>query len=144
MIKLARSNDEISIETLEEAVQHPDCGADLIFVGRVRGVYKGQIVQYLDYESYEKMALACMIDIAAAAREQFDAHVAMVHRIGRVYPNQISVVIAVSTPHRAASYDASRFVLEALKRDVPIWKLEVTDEGQFWKQNHNPSSQHAT
>jgi len=139
MIALAHSNDEISIEVLEEAVQHPDCGADLIFVGRVRGVYKGQSVQYLEYEAYEKMAIACMRKIAIEAKEQFHARVAMVHRIGRVYPNQISVVIAVSTPHRAASYDASRFVLEALKRDVPVWKLEVTDEGRFWKQNHKPS-----
>lgn len=139
MIALAHSNDEISIEALEEAVQHPDCGADLIFVGRVRGVYKGQNVQCLEYEAYEKMAIACMRKIAAEAKEKFRARVAMVHRIGRVYPNQISVVIAVSTPHRAASYDASRFVLEALKRDVPVWKLEVTDEGRFWKQNHKPS-----
>lgn len=65
---------------------------------------------------------------------------AIVHRIGKVLPNEISVVIAVATPHRAASYEASRFVLEALKRDVPIWKREITDEGAFWKQNIKPSS----
>ena len=144
MITLAHSKDEISIEALEDAVQHPDCGADLIFVGRVRGVYKGQIVQHLEYEAYEKMAIVCMEKIAAEAKEQFHAHVAMVHRIGRVYPNQISVVIAVSTPHRAASYDASRFVLESLKCDVPIWKLEVTDEGRFWKQNHKSTQSQDT
>ena len=138
MIALAY-NDDISIETLENAVQHPDCGADLLFVGRVRGVYKGQIVQYLDYEAYDKMAIAAMQQIADQAKAEFDARVAIVHRVGRVYPNQISVVIAVSTPHRAASYDASRFVLESLKQDVPIWKLEVTEQGQAWKQNHKPS-----
>ena len=74
-------NDEISIEALEEAVQHPDCGADLIFVGRVRGVYKGQNVQCLEYEAYEKMAIACMRKIAAEAKEKFRARVAMVRAI---------------------------------------------------------------
>ena len=82
-----------------------------------------------------------MQEIASKAMEQFQARVAIVHRVGRVMPTEISVVIAVATPHRGASYDASRFVLEALKRDVPIWKREITDGGAFWKQNIKPTSQ---
>ena len=132
---------DISIEDVEAAVAHPDCGADLLFVGRVRGVYKGQTVRHLEYEAYPKMAILRMQEIAKEAMEQFQARVAIVHRVGTVLPNEISVVIAVATPHRGASYDASRFVLEALKRDVPIWKREITDEGAFWKQNVKPSPQ---
>ena len=138
---IALSDGDISIEDVESAVAHPDCGADLLFVGRVRGVYKGQTVQHLEYEAYPKMAILRMQEIASEALLQFQARVAIVHRVGKVLPNEISVVIAVATPHRAASYDASRFVLEALKRDVPIWKREITDEGAFWKQNIKPSSQ---
>ena len=138
---IALSDGDISIEEVETAVSHPDCGADLIFVGRVRGVYKGQTVRHLEYEAYPQMAIRRMQEIANEAMEQFQARVAIVHRVGRVLPNEISVVIAVATPHRGASYDASRFVLEALKRDVPIWKREITDEGAFWKQNIKPTSQ---
>ena len=138
---IALSNGDISIEELEKAVAHPDCGADLLFVGRVRGMYKGQTVQHLEYEAYPKMAVLRMQEIASEAMEQFQARVAIVHRVGRVMPNEISVVIAVATPHRGASYDASRFVLEALKREVPIWKRDITDEGAFWKQNIKPTSQ---
>lgn len=138
---IALSDGEISIEDVENAVAHPDCGADLLFVGRVRGVYKGQTVQHLEYEAYPKMAVLRMQEIASEAMEKFQARVAIVHRIGKVLPNEISVVIAVATPHRGASYDASRFVLEALKRNVPIWKREITDEGAFWKQNIKPTPQ---
>ncbi len=130
------SKESISIEEVERAVAHPDCGADLVFVGRVRGIYKGQTVLRLEYEAYEKMAVRCMQQIADDAQSQFQARVAIVHRVGVVMPNEVSVVIAVSTPHRAASYDASRFVLEALKKDVPIWKREITDAGAFWKHNN--------
>ena len=137
---LALSAGDISIEEVESAVAHPDCGADLLFIGRVRGVYKGQRVHYLEYEAYTAMAIRRMEEIAQEAKEQFGARVAIVHRIGKVLPNEVSVVIAVSTPHRGASYDASRYVLEALKRDVPIWKREITDEGAFWKQNIKPQS----
>ena len=133
------SEGKISIEEVERAVAHPDCGADLLFVGRVRGVYKEQTVHCLEYEAYAKMAIRRMEEIAQDAKEQFKARVAIVHRIGKVFPNEISVVIAVATPHRGASYDASRFVLEALKRNVPIWKREITESGAQWKQNIKPS-----
>ena len=132
---IALSSESISIETVEQSVQHPDCGADLLFVGRVRGLYKGQQVQYLEYEAYTEMTLACMQSIVLQAQQAWDARVSIVHRIGTVYPTEISIVIAVATPHRAASYQASQFVLEALKRDVPIWKREVTENGAAWKNN---------
>lgn len=137
---IALSEGAISIEAVENAVAHPDCGADLLFVGRVRGVYKGQTVHHLEYEAYPAMAIRRMEAIAKEAKDQFGARVAIVHRVGQVLPNEISVVIAVATPHRGASYDASRYVLEALKRDVPIWKREITDQGAFWKQNIKPQS----
>lgn len=69
---IALSDNEVSIEAVESAVAHPDCGADLLFVGRVRGVYKGQQVHHLEYEAYPEMAIRRMTEIAAQAFVQFE------------------------------------------------------------------------
>ena len=79
-------------------------------------------------------------EIAQEAKTQWGAEVAIVHRIGVVLPEAVSVVIAVATPHRAAAYEANRFVLEALKQRVPIWKKEVTPNGASWKENQSPKA----
>lgn len=135
---ISLSHGDISVEAVEASVRTPACGASLVFVGRVRGEYRGQPVLRLEYEAYEKMAISSMEQIAAEAKGTWNAEVAIVHRLGVVLPEEISVVIAVATPHRGASYEANRFVLEALKQRVPIWKKEVTPDGASWKENHSP------
>lgn len=137
---IALSRGDISVETVEASVRTPSCGASLVFVGRVRGEYRGQAVLRLEYEAYDEMAISSMQQIATEAKANWNAEVAIVHRLGVVLPEEISVVIAVATPHRAASYEANRFVLEALKQRVPIWKKEVTPDGAVWKENHSPKS----
>ena len=138
MIQL--TTEAIQIEPIEASVRTASCGASLVFVGRVRGEYHGQSVLRLEYEAYEEMALSSMREIAQEAKTQWGAEVAIVHRIGVVLPEAVSVVIAVATPHRAAAYEANRFVLEALKQRVPIWKKEVTPNGASWKENQSPKA----
>lgn len=133
MIELVRHS--IDVAGVELSVQDDTCGASLVFVGRVRGMYKGAEVLFLEYEAYEEMALQCMQKIANVVKERWNGNVAIVHRLGTVYPNQVSVVISVTTPHRAACYEANRYVLEALKQEVPIWKKEITPQGGIWKGN---------
>ncbi len=133
MIQLVRN--QIDVSEVEQSIKDPSCGASLVFVGRVRSVYKGATVLRLEYEAFEEMALVCMQTIADTVKEKWSGNVAIVHRLGSVLPNEISVVISVCTPHRAACYEANRYVLEALKQDVPIWKKEITPVGGFWKGN---------
>ena len=136
MIELSKG--PIAVGIVETSIRTSTCGASLVFVGRVRDSYRGQSVLRLEYEAYEEMAISSMQEIAAEANEQWNAEVAIVHRVGVVLPEEISVVIAVATPHRAAAYEANRFVLEALKQRVPIWKKEVTPAGSAWKENQSP------
>ena len=133
MISLVR--DSIEVAEVEQSVQDDSCGASLVFVGRVRGMYKGLEVIHLEYEAYEEMALECMRTIAQEVKNRWKGNAAIVHRLGTVYPGEVSVVISVSTPHRAACYEANSYVLEALKQEVPIWKKEITPEGGTWKGN---------
>ncbi|WP_271752779.1 molybdenum cofactor biosynthesis protein [Cohnella sp. JJ-181] len=115
-------------------VHHPDHGAALLFAGTTRELTAGQRTVTLEYEAYEPMALSALRRIG----EEIDARwpgtlCAIHHRIGPVGVGETSVLIAVSSPHRAAGYDASRYAIERLKQTVPIWKREVYEDGSEWK-----------
>src|SRR3979490_3200881 len=101
-------------------VRAPEDGAIVTFDGFVRNQSHNRPTLYLDYEAYESMALAKMREIGAQLHEKYRIHrVAMIHRLGRVEIGQTSVFIAVSAPHRAASFDACRLAIDTLKRTVP-------------------------
>jgi len=108
-------------------------GAAVIFDGFVRNNFKGQRTLYLEYEAYEPMAYTKLREIAAQIRTQFSIHrVAIVHRLGRLEIGETSVFIAVTSPHRAAAFDACRYAIDTLKRSVPIWKKEFFAGGAVW------------
>ncbi|MGA8035261.1 MAG: molybdenum cofactor biosynthesis protein MoaE [Candidatus Acidiferrales bacterium] len=108
-------------------------GALVTFDGFVRDNFKGQKTEYLEYEGYEAMALGQMREIAETARRKLSIHqVGIVHRLGRVEIGETSVWIGVSAPHRAAAFDACRFVIDAVKTTVPIWKKEFFVGGAVW------------
>jgi len=108
-------------------------GAVSLFLGTVRNVTAGRRVLFLEYEAYAVMAEREMERIAEEAIARLGAtRVAMVHRIGRVEIGETSVAIAVSAPHRVAAMDACRFVIDALKASVPIWKREHFVGGAVW------------
>ena len=108
-------------------------GAALVFEGVVRNQTRGRKTLYLDYEAYEEMALAQMESLAVQAVQQFQIRdVAIVHRLGRLEIGETSVLIAVASAHRAAAFDACRWLIDTLKRTVPIWKKEYFADGAVW------------
>jgi molybdopterin converting factor subunit 1 len=108
-------------------------GAALVFEGVVRNQTRGRKSLYLDYEAYEEMALEQMESLAAQALQQFQIRdVAIVHRLGRLAIGETSVLIAVASAHRAAAFDACRWLIDTLKRTVPIWKKEYFEDGAVW------------
>ena len=119
---------------LIRAVSNPGNGAVLLFLGAVRQVNDGRDVSGIDYAAYEAMAQRELEAIVAEASAKFDAaDVAVLHRLGELEVEDVSVAIAVGHAHRDAAYAASRFVIEELKRRVPIWKREhYTDGTREW------------
>ena len=108
-------------------------GAVLVFEGIVRNQTRGRKTLYLDYEAYQDMALKELETLAAKAMEQFKIRdVAIVHRLGHLEIGEISVLIAVASAHRAAAFEACRWLIDTLKRTVPIWKKEYFVDGAVW------------
>ena len=112
------------------AVSKPANGAVLLFLGAVRQVNDGRGVTGIDYEAYESMAQRELEAIVSEASARFaTADIAVQHRLGELGVEDVSVAIAVAHAHRDEAYRASRFVIEELKRRVPIWKLELYADG---------------
>jgi molybdopterin converting factor subunit 1 len=108
-------------------------GAAVVFEGVVRNQTRGRKTIYLDYEAYEEMALQNMEGLAEQALKQFPIReVAVVHRLGRLGIGETSVVIVVASAHRAAAFDACRWLIDTLKRTIPIWKKEHFEDGAVW------------
>ncbi|MDI4644793.1 molybdenum cofactor biosynthesis protein [Cohnella hashimotonis] len=124
----------LSTDDVLSLVHHPDHGAALLFAGTTRGLTGDQRTVTLDYEAYEPMALAALRQIGDEIGERWPGTLCAIHhRIGSVGIGETSVLIAVSSPHRAAAYEASRYAIERLKQTVPIWKREVYEDGSEWK-----------
>ncbi len=108
-------------------------GAVVVFDGTVRNQSRGRKTLYLDYEAYEEMAARQMSLLAREARGRFGVrHVTMVHRLGRLYVGETSVLIVVASAHRAQAFDACRWLIDTLKKTVPIWKKETFEDGAVW------------
>jgi molybdopterin synthase catalytic subunit len=116
-----------------DQVKAPADGAVVVFDGIVRNNSRGRETLYLVYEAYEEMALAQMRDICAQMRAKFAIdRILMLHRLGRLEIGETSVLIAVSSAHRAAAFDACRYAIDTFKRIVPIWKKEHFRDGAVW------------
>lgn len=124
----------IDVAALERSVRSSGRGAVVTFVGTARDTSDdGRTVVELDYEVYAEMAEAVLVEIAQEATDRFGAEVAVVHRHGVVPIGEAAVAIATAAPHRAEAYDASRYVIEAIKDRLPIWKRERFADGSEWK-----------
>ncbi len=125
--------EPIHTERMLSQLKRGEDGAALVFEGIVRTQTRGRKTLYLDYEAYEEMALAQMESLAKEALRQFKIRdVALVHRLGRLEIGETSVLIAVASAHRAAAFDACRWLIDTLKRVVPIWKKEYFEDGAVW------------
>jgi molybdopterin converting factor subunit 1 len=123
----------IDTAAIANALKRPEDGATAIFEGIVRNNTRGRQTLYLDYESYEAMALKKMEELALQALADFKIRdLALVHRLGRLEIGETSVLIVVASAHRGPAFDACRWLIDTLKRTVPIWKKEYFIDGAVW------------
>lgn len=136
---IALSDGPIDPRAVEAAVVRDAAGAVCTFHGVTRDHNLGRQVGHLEYEAYPEMAVPAMERIAATIAERWpETRVALVHRTGRVDIGQASVIIAVSSPHRAAAFEACRYAIDTLKTSVPVWKKEVWQDGSAWIEGTAP------
>ena len=127
------TREPIKTQQIIESLKRGEDGAALVFEGIVRNQTRGRKTLYLDYEAYEEMALQQMEALVAEALGRFQIRdVAIVHRLGRLQIGETSVLIAVASAHRAAAFEACRWLIDTLKRKVPIWKKEYFEDGAVW------------
>lgn len=132
----------IRASEVAEQVKAPADGAVVVFEGIVRNHSRGKETLYLIYEAYENMALAKMREICVEMRRLYQIdRILMLHRLGRLEIGDTSILIAVSSAHRAAAFDASRFAIDTFKRTVPIWKQEYFRDGAVWADGEFPVAQ---
>jgi molybdopterin synthase catalytic subunit len=130
---VALTRERIDRDALVAKLKQPSDGAVVVFDGIVRDNTRGRKTLYLDYEAYEEMALPEMRKLAREAGERFAIdRVGIVHRLGRLQIGESSIVIVVTSAHRAAAFDACRWLIDTLKRTVPIWKKEHFVDGAVW------------
>ena len=136
------THEPIDYHALTESVRSPHCGAVALFLGPVRDLTGEQVTVFLDYEAYAPMAEKKLAEIEADVRKRWPVEgVAMVHRLGRLAVGDVSVAVAVSSPHRGDSFEACRYAIDTLKELVPIWKRENAPDGSgdWVHQNANVS-----
>jgi len=127
------TREAIDADRIVAAAKDGEDGAVVVFDGIVRNHSRERKTLYLDYEAYEEMALKQLDELARQARDRFGVrHVTLVHRLGRVEIGETSVLIVVSSAHRAQAFDACRWLIDTLKLTVPIWKKETFADGAVW------------
>ncbi len=125
--------DAQAVEARIAAARRASDGALVVFDGMVRDNTRGRQTLHLDYEAYEEMAAKQLQALAAEARSRFGVrHVTIVHRLGRLEIGETSVLIVVASAHRAQAFEACRWVIDTLKKTVPIWKKETFADGEVW------------
>ncbi len=128
------THEPLSETAVSAAVANTEAGGVVVFSGVVRNETGGRRVKFLEYEAHAPMAEAKMRKIGRSVRARWPGvkAVAMVHRVGRLEIGEASVIIAVSSAHRAEAFEACRFAIDRLKETVPIWKKEYFEDGEVW------------
>ncbi len=127
---IALTHAPIDFSALTQAVRSNQAGAVVLFLGTVREMTQGRQTVALDYEGYPAMAEAKMAELEAEARRRWPViEVQIVHRLGHLELGDVSVALAVSTPHRHQAFDAGRWLIDTLKEVVPVWKKENWADG---------------
>ncbi|WP_298265815.1 molybdenum cofactor biosynthesis protein MoaE [uncultured Lutibacter sp.] len=127
----------LNLQDCYNFVQDASCGGIALFVGTVRNTTKNKEVTLLDFSGYEPMAVKEMQKIANQALEKFSIHkIAIHHAVGELKIGDIPVIIAVSSAHRKAAFEACEFAINTLKETVPIWKKEHFEDGEVWVNAH--------
>src|SRR6185312_14726787 len=125
--------EPIDSRSIADRLKSGEDGAVSVFDGIVRNHTRSRRTLFLVYEAYEEMALKQMEELATEAKQRFAVReVAIVHRLGKLEIGETSVLIAVAAAHRAAAMDACRWLIDTLKKTVPIWKKEHFVDGAVW------------
>ena len=131
MIKLTEK--AIDVQKVIDSASSLGAGAVNVFIGTVRNNANGKNVVWLEYEAYETMAIAEIKKIIDEASHRWPLlGWAVSHRIGTLKPGEVSVVVAVASPHRKESFEACQYIIDTLKEKAPIWKKEVFEDGEEW------------
>lgn len=130
MIRLQR--EEFNVDEVLHEIRVDSIGGLVTFVGVVRNESKGRRVERMEIEVYPDMALMHLERIRNEACSKFNVEVAIIHRYGELKVGDKIMMIAVGGGHRAEAFEACRFILEEIKTKVPIWKKEITPDGEFW------------
>jgi molybdopterin synthase catalytic subunit len=133
------TRNKIEPETVLESVADPGAGAVVLFLGTVRDSSEAGRVDRIEYEVYGPMAEKALATTEREVRRIWPATkgVKIVHRVGDLAVGDISVAVAVSSPHRAEAFEACRHAIETIKHDVPIWKRESLSGGrEVWVEGH--------
>lgn len=127
----------LDVDALVGAVADPGAGATSAFVGTTRNSFRGKEVRYLEYEAYGPMVERVMGEIGTEVAKRWPPvrGIAIAHRVGRVEVGEASLVVAVSTPHRADAIAACAWGVDRLKALLPVWKKEVFVDGEVWREN---------
>ncbi|KAA0193889.1 hypothetical protein HAZT_HAZT010098 [Hyalella azteca] len=128
---------ELSVSEATKIVSSAKCGAISLFVGTTRDVFENKTVVSLEYEAYEVMAQKEMKKLADEVRKQFPVeNILIIHRLGNVKVCEASIIVGVSSVHRAEAMAATTFIMDRIKARVPVWKKEVYSDGtKNWKEN---------
>ena len=125
--------DRIDTQAVLQDLKAASDGAAVVFEGIVRDNTRGRRTLYLEYEGYEPMALKTMEELVTDAKSRFKVReIVVVHRLGRLEIGETSVLIVVASAHRGPAFDACRWVIDTLKKIVPIWKKEFFEDGAVW------------
>ncbi|MGM0828751.1 MAG: molybdenum cofactor biosynthesis protein MoaE [Bacillota bacterium] len=126
-------DEPIELQELIDKVTSREAGAVTTFIGTVREWTKGKRTVYLEYQAYKPMAINMLKTIGDEIQSKWPkTKVAITHRVGRLDISDIAVIIAVSSPHRKAAYEANEYAIERIKKIVPIWKKEHWEDGETW------------
>lgn len=138
MKKIYIQQEPLDPAAVLESGVNPGDGSDILFCGRVRNNSRGRNVLYIDYQVYPEMAVKEMDKIADEAIVKWNLNrCVIVHRYGRVMPGESSIIILVSSPHREESYVSSKYIIDEIKKRVPVWKKECYDDGTEWIGDRN-------
>ena len=146
MPQVELTHTPIDVPIVSRRVEASGYGAVVTFAGTVRDNALGNRVLHLEYEAYPPLAEKELARIAAEAESRWGVSVAVAHRLGRLEIGEVSVAVAIASPHRAEAFDACRWVMDTLKATVPIWKKEFFAGGAHWIEGPSavPSAQEKT
>ena len=127
------SKEPLSLDECYAFIRDDGCGGNVLFIGTVRDHFDGKRVTKLEFEVYKSMAIKELSRIIESCKTRWQVEkIAIHHRYGELLIGDIAVIIAVSTPHRKEAFEASEYLIDELKKTVPIWKKEFLEDGSYW------------